>query len=230
MEGRARLRQRCTERKRPAPAVHRDHLWERSVSLFALRFGRSPMARARNGDIGPRWHAHVGGACDGAAAVHPAADRQRGVCVAAGDVPPLAAGFLGRGRLRADAVDRACSTSSSASTLFSACSLAPISGYAAGWMREVPGAARRSVCRAGALAARRGLVPRHVPRGDGKDYVRAPRAKGLAEVVVMFRPCCATRSSRSSPAPAAYLPYVFPAAWCSRASSASGPGLRDRRH
>ena len=70
--------------------------WERSVSLFALDFGRADAESA--GDIGHEVaHAHVGQPAAGAAAVRAAGHRQHGLRAAAGDVPPHPARLLGRG-------------------------------------------------------------------------------------------------------------------------------------
>ncbi len=178
VEGRARLRQAAVLQRREAGHAqdHRHHLL--GTLGVAVRAGLRPRRCRKRRRHRPRGgHAHVGQPAAGAAAVRAAADRQHGLRAAAGDVPPHPARLLGRGGLRADAVDQQPVLHHRRPVLLLARAQAGADLGLCGRLgrAQVPGAADRPVA-AGAAGRRGAAVPRDVPRGN-RQGLRAHGAR-----------------------------------------------------
>jgi peptide/nickel transport system permease protein len=183
--------------------------WERSVSLFELRFGRSDSESA--GDIGPEVARRMWVSIQLALPLFV-------LQVMASTGLALLLVMFRHTRLDFWGVV-ACVVMLSISSLFyiivgqvlfaRVLKIAPISGYVPGWdvgkFLVLPIAL--------ALLARLGTEARLYRamflEEIGKDYVRTARAKGLAEAVVLYRHVLRNALIPIVTSAGAYLPYVF---------------------
>jgi peptide/nickel transport system permease protein len=183
--------------------------WERSVSLFALDFGRSDTESA--GDIGREVASRMWVSVQLAAPLFV-------LQLIASIAFALLLALLRHSRLDLWGVV-ACVLMLSISSLFyiivgqyffaRVLKLAPISGYVAGWdvlkFLVLPIALSLLARLGGEARLYRAMLLEEM----GKDYVRTARAKGLSETVVLVRHVLRNALIPIITSAGAYLPYVF---------------------